>query len=444
MDNIITPALFRHSKRAGESRTRYRSDLIPGCAAGNGAEQFAEGFGGAFGFFEGFEAFDPKRGDGFVDETFDRGERVALIGANEHVGNAVATHSAGATDPVDVVFGVVGNVEIDDVADSANVDAATDDVGGDQDGNRAVAKSAHDAIASGLGQIAVDGRNPFDARLEPLGQFVGPALGAGEDDALARLVAFEQMEQEIHLSRLIDGDVKLLNRLDRRLVAREVEFERVIHVPFRQFPNVVADGRGEKEGLAGLRSASKDAFDVGPEADVEHAVGFVENDVNDIAHEEGFSFDVVDDSSRRADDDIDALAERSQLSIDRFSAVEAADVNVATLGEFLELADDLLDQFPRGSENDGLRARAARLEHFDDGNGERRGFSRARFCLADDVVPFKGIGNQSGLDGAGVDITGVFKGLKHDTAKAHRTEPGRGFLDDSTNQTILPDLLSAN
>ena len=155
----------------------------------------------------------------------------------------------------------------------------------------------------------------------------------------------------------------------------------------------------------GCGARLEDAFNVGSEADVEHAIGFVEDDVNDVAHEEGFSLDVVDYASRRADDDVNTLAERFQLAIDRLAAVEAADMDVATLGEFLEFADDLLDQFPRGSEDHGLRARTARLEHFDEGNRERGGFARPRFGLADDVAPFKGFGDQFGLNRGGVNIT---------------------------------------
>ena len=40
--------------------------------------------------------------------------------------------SARSSDAVDVVFGVLGHVVVDDVADVGDVDAARDDVGGDE------------------------------------------------------------------------------------------------------------------------------------------------------------------------------------------------------------------------------------------------------------------------------------------------------------------------
>ena len=53
---------------------------------------------------------------------------------------------------------------------------------------------------------------------EPVGQPVGPALGPGEDDALPRPVALEQVDQQLELAIVLDRDVELLDRLDRRLV----------------------------------------------------------------------------------------------------------------------------------------------------------------------------------------------------------------------------------
>ena len=89
------------------------------------------------------------------------------------------------------------------------------------------AKPAHHAVAGGLGQIAVDGGNAGDHAAQPVGQPVGPALGPGEDDALPGLVAFEQMDQQVELPIVIHRDVELLDRLDRRLVLRQVDLDRL-------------------------------------------------------------------------------------------------------------------------------------------------------------------------------------------------------------------------
>ena len=59
---------------------------------------------------------------------------------------------------------------------------------------------------------------------------VGPALRPGEDDALAGPVALEQVDEQVELPVVLDRDVVLLDRLDRRLVPRQVQLDRLVHV----------------------------------------------------------------------------------------------------------------------------------------------------------------------------------------------------------------------
>src|SRR4051812_16106935 len=63
---------------------------------------------------------------------------------------------------------------------------------------------------------------PLTCRPSLSASLSAPPLGAGEDDALARPLALEQVDQEVELAVVLDGDVILLDRLDRRLVARQV------------------------------------------------------------------------------------------------------------------------------------------------------------------------------------------------------------------------------
>ena len=88
----------------------------------------------------------------------------------------------GAADAVDVVLRLVGQVVVDDVGDAGHVDAARDDVGGDQHPDLAVAEGVERALAGVLRLVAVD-RLGGDAVLgEVLRHPVGAVLGAGEDD----------------------------------------------------------------------------------------------------------------------------------------------------------------------------------------------------------------------------------------------------------------------
>ena len=67
-----------------------------------------------------------------ADQLLDRGDRLAVGRRHDGDRGAGLAGAAGAADAVDVVVGVMRHVEIEDVADVRNVEAARGDVGGDQ------------------------------------------------------------------------------------------------------------------------------------------------------------------------------------------------------------------------------------------------------------------------------------------------------------------------
>jgi hypothetical protein len=70
---------------------------------------------------------------------------------------AGASGAAGTADAVNVVVGMMGNVEIEDVADGRDIEAAGRDVGGDQQRDFALAELVECGGAGGLIHVAVQG-----------------------------------------------------------------------------------------------------------------------------------------------------------------------------------------------------------------------------------------------------------------------------------------------
>jgi hypothetical protein len=64
-----------------------------------------------------------------LDQTFDVREKHAFFVVTEREGDAAGTGACGSANPMHIRFGDVGDVEVDDVADPFNVDAACSDVG---------------------------------------------------------------------------------------------------------------------------------------------------------------------------------------------------------------------------------------------------------------------------------------------------------------------------
>lgn len=118
-------------------------------------------------------------------------------------------------------------------------------------------------------------------RAELAEQEVGVASAAAEDNALPGPFFHQDTQQKIELFLGIDGVVRLVNLVDGGLVGAEVDVDGVHHVPRCQ-PQHRSCQRGRQQQRLPLRRAASENFlDVGPEADVEHAVGFVEHGEGD-------------------------------------------------------------------------------------------------------------------------------------------------------------------
>ena len=176
-----------------------------------------------------------------------------------------------------------------------------------------------------------------------------------------------------------------------------------------------------------MRAAAQNLFDVGPEADVEHPVGLVENDETDAAEHQRAAADQVDHAAGRADDDFRPAAQMLDLLPDRLAAVDRHDANVMARGELDALVADLDGQFAGGKQDEGLDAGVlrSRFEAFENRDAEGGGLARARLRLAHQIDALEGLGNQPGLDGRGFEILGLGQRGEHDLREAHAGEARR-------------------
>ena len=135
-------------------------------------------------------------GDALVGQPLDALELAALASVAERQGNARSAGARGAADAMDVALGVGRQLVVDDVGHAHDVDAARGEIGGDQHAGLAAAEIVERLLARVLALVAVDRLGDDTAVLERLGDPVGAALGAGEDDdPLERSVGQQMTEQ---------------------------------------------------------------------------------------------------------------------------------------------------------------------------------------------------------------------------------------------------------
>ena len=111
----------------------------------------AAGFHGGFGLGAQFEI-----GDFLLDQGLDALPVLALFLGQHGEGLALAARAAGAADAVDVVLRMGGHVEVEDVADFRNVEAAGRDVRRDQIGDLVVAEGLQRLEAGRLVHVAME------------------------------------------------------------------------------------------------------------------------------------------------------------------------------------------------------------------------------------------------------------------------------------------------
>src|SRR6476646_8620185 len=96
-------------------------------------------------------------GDAEVQRLVDQRPAVQVVPVDEGHGDTGVAGAGGAADAVQVGLLVLGTLEVDDVGDVVDGDAASGDVGGHEDVDLAVAEGPQGLLAGALAEVAMDG-----------------------------------------------------------------------------------------------------------------------------------------------------------------------------------------------------------------------------------------------------------------------------------------------
>ena len=257
----------------------------------------------------GLEAGDDLLRDRCAQDALDLAEELQLIDADQRDGVARRAGTPRPADAVDVVLGDHRQLEVDDVGQAVDVEAARGDLGGDEDRRPAGLEVGQRADALPLALVAVDRDGGDAVPAELLGEPVGAVLGAGEHERLIDGAGADEVAEELALALAVDRVDDLRHERRGGVARRDLDGRGVAEEPARERADVVGERGREQQVLPLRRQDVEDLADVADEAHVEHAIGLVEDEDLDRREVDGALAEVVEQAAGRGDDDIGAAAE---------------------------------------------------------------------------------------------------------------------------------------
>ena len=322
---------------------------------------------------------------------------------------------------MDVAFGIVGQVEVDDVGDALDVDAARRDVGCHQGADVAGAKALEGPSPGVLGLVAVDGVGADAALVQVPGDPVGAVLGAGENEHPLDVLVFQQVAEQGAFLVLGHEKDPLFHLLGRRRRRGGLDAHRIVQQAAGQTLDRIRHGGREQHRLAAFGQGGGNLLHVADEAHVEHAVRFVEDKDLDRVEPQVALVHQVDQPPRGGGQDVDALGQGPDLGTDGGAAEDdaCAQAQVAAVGS--DAVADLARQFAGRRQDQRLRLAAIGFcgglaavfrQAMQQGQGESGGLAGAGLGDAQQVAPLNKRRDGFGLDGGGGGVAFVRDGAK--------------------------------
>ena len=237
-------------------------------------------------------------------------------------------------------------------------------------------------------------------------------------------------------------DQPLRGRRDSSRRACDFDADRIVQELLGDAPDFRRHGRGEEQGLARERHQLADALDVGDEAHVEHAVGFVDDQKLDAGHQQPAALVMVEQAARRRDQHVDAARQLGVLVVERDAADDERDVELVVGAVFDEAFLHLRGEFARRLEDQRARharAGAALFQHGDHRQHEGGGLAGAGLRDAEHVAACQHVRNGLFLDRGRRRVAGRRDGGVNFFGQAEMGEGHEASNSDCPRSYTAPD-----
>ena len=359
--------------------------------------------------------------DGLADELLDALQKIFGIGRDEGHGEPACARTSGTADAVHIIFRHEGKVVVHDIVHLGNVDAARQNVGGNDDVGGSFAEAIEGAAALSLRAVCVDGvRRNADATQATRAVVCAPFRLCEDDDARAALF-LDKGIQELGLETAGGLDDILVDLVGRFTALGDFDDGGIVEDGEHRLILAAVDRRGEEQRLTGFGRCIHNAFYLRPKAHVEHAIRFVKDEDFDGVEVDGAALHEVDQAAGGGNGDIEAALELANLGVVGHAAHEGSDEVMRMLADGHARVADLAGELARwgDDEHEGAALAALTMRKLVHARkGECGGFARAGLGCGNDVAPLEDEGDGLLLNGGGVRITQRLDGVERFLGKS--------------------------
>ena len=355
------------------------------------------------------EALVDAGGDGLnlsAEVALDVVKVEAIVPVNEVDGQTQVAVTTRSTDSVQVGFGILGEVEVDDDIDGLDIDTTGEQIGADQVSADAVSEIVEDSVTGLLLHSSVT----VEARVAELGDLLGQQLdsvgGVAEDDGLVDLELGEKGVQAVDLLLFLDESVVLGDTAQGELV-HEVDLVGAGHVAVGEVLDREGEGGGEEHDLAILGVELKELLDDRGELDGQQLVGLIHDEHRALAQVGHILARQIEDTARGTNDDVDRVLETDNIIAQTGTTGGDHDVDAEVLAEGLADLGSLHGQLTCGDKDKTLDLGDFGVDALKCRDNEGGRLAGTILCARQDVSTGQCDGKSFFLNGGGLLETGL-------------------------------------
>lgn len=196
-------------------------------------------------------------------ELFNLAHHADIVSGDEVDRNTLTAETTTTTNTMDVVLAVGGEIVVDDERNLLDIDTTGEEIGGDQDTRRTGTELLHNQVTLSLVHVTVHGGDGEITGSELVGKPVDLSAGVAEDNGLGDGDGLVEIGEGVELPLLLlNGNVKLLNTLEGKLVLLDENADGLAHELGGDLKDVLGHGGGEKDDLGALGEELEDVVDL--------------------------------------------------------------------------------------------------------------------------------------------------------------------------------------